>query len=293
MKRPNQKRTGARWDNHEGPWRNQANCTTEIDASGQEKQGIHLWPSPSPQAILRTFLSPQIVECIRECVDRWLRGPCQQAGPSILARATASHMDHQERCAGHTRGHQQSQSRWQKEALRVPLPRARQCCGQCACAFVRAVGADWELTARAHVAGRAGANEAGEVGVAASAVGAGPRGARIRTLATVAAAEAQRAGAAARPATALQARAAVGAGAAGAVVQVVFAARPSEAGAAAAAQGVAQVQAEPACGGRGVRGTQGSSAPPAPLSAQQAHPFSDTPCLSPSNSRAPPGVRLR
>lgn len=109
-----------------------------------------------------------------------------------------------------------------------------------------------ELAPRAHVAGRAGADETGEMRVAAPAVGAGARGAWVGALAAVAATEAQRAGAAAR-AAALQAGAAVGAGAAGAVIQVVFAAWPREARAAAAAQGVAQIQAEPACGEEGVR----------------------------------------
>lgn len=186
-------------------------------------------------------------------MDRWLRGPSQQARPSIPARPTASHVDQQERCASQARGHQQSQSRRQKKALWVALPQARQGRGHVTCTVVGAVGMDPELATRAHVAGCAGADEAGEVGVAAAAVGAGPRGARVGALAAVATAEAQRTGAAARAAT-LQARAAVGAGAAGAVVQVVLAARPREACAAAAAQSVAQVQAEPACGGRGVRG---------------------------------------
>lgn len=154
-------------------------------------------------------------------------------------------MNQQERSARQTSGHQQSQSRRQKEELRVPTPWARGGRGQCACAAVRVVGVNLEFAPRAHVAGRAGADEAGEVSVAAAAVGAGARSAWVGALATVAAAEAQRAGAAAR-AAALQARAAVGAGAAGAVVQVVLAARPREAGTAAAAQGVAQIQADPA-----------------------------------------------
>ena len=224
-------------------------------------------------------------------MDRWLRGPRQQARPSIPARATASHVDQQERRAGQARGHQQSQSRWQKEALRVPRPQTRRGHRQRACA----VRVNRELAPRAHVAGRAGADEAGKVRVATPAVGAGARGAGVGALAAVAAAEAQRAGATAR-AAALQAGAAVGAGAVGAVIQVVLAARPREAGAAAAAQGVAQIQAESPCGEGGVRGAARlGGSPPSPP--PQARPrfllssvipaliFSLGPPL-PSNSRA-------
>lgn len=262
----------------------------EMDESCQDRQGERE-RGPLPQPILRTLLRSPVVECIWERVHRWLRGPRQQARPSILARATAPHVDQQERNAGQAGGHQQSQSRRQKEALRVPLPQARQRGRQRTCAFVRAVGVNPELAARAHVAGRAGADEAGEVGVAAAAVGAGARGAWVGALAAVAAAEAQRAGAAAR-AAALQARAAVGAGAAGAVIQVVLAARPREAGAAAAAQGVAQVQAEPACG-EGASGASGARPGRESLgcarvrssAVQSCPPFPESP-LSPSNSRA-------
>ena len=212
-------------------------------------------------------------------MDRWFRGPRQQARPSISPRATPSHVNQQERSAGQARGHQQSQSRGQKKALWVPVPQTRRGRGQRARAAVRAVGVNRELAPRSHVAGRAGAYEAGEVRVAAAAVGAGARGARVGALAAVAAAEAQRAGAAAR-AAALQAGAAVGAGAAGAVIQVVLAARPREAGAAAAAQSVAQVQAEPACGERGVRGAArgGGSRKPAPASLSRLS--NPTPTLS-------------
>lgn len=248
MKGPNQEKAGEKRTNQEGPSRTQANCTTEIDESSQRAQGLRLRSSPSPRAVPGTFLRPHVVECIRESVDRWLRGPRQQARPSIPARATASHVDQQERSAGQARGHQQSQSRRQKEALWVPLSQARLGRGQCA----RAVGVNRELAPRAHVARRAGADEAGEVRVAAAAVGAGARGTRVGALPTVAAAEAQRAGAAARAAS-LQASAAVGAGVAGAVFQVVLAARPREAGAAAAAEGVTQIQAESACGEGSVR----------------------------------------
>lgn len=246
--RPNQKRLGA--DKRKGPIRKvyRGIRPTALwrwtKAARRDRANVC---GSSPRPILRTLLRSPVVECIWERVHRRLRGPRQQARPGILARATAPHVDQQERSAGQARGHQQSQSRRQKEALRIPLPQARQRRRQCTCAVVRAVGVHRELAARAHVAGRAGADEAGEVGVAAAAVGAGARGARVGALAAVAAAEAQRAGAAAR-AAALQASAAVGAGAAGAVIQVVLAARPREAGAAAAAQGVAQVQAEPACG---------------------------------------------
>lgn len=195
---------------------------------------------------------------------------------------------HQQQCsAGQARGHQQSQSRRQKEALRVPTLDTQRSRGQGVCALVRAVWVNWELAARAHVPGRAGADEAGEVSVAAATVGAGARSARVGALAAVAAAKAQRAGAAAR-ATALQARAAVGAGAAGAVLQVMLAARPREARAAAAAKGVAQVQAEPACGKGASRARPRGGAPSGPallsFSLIPALPFPYVP--SPSSSRA-------
>lgn len=230
----------------------------EMDASSP------WWHSPSPRVLPGSLLRPQVVERIRKRQDRWIRGARQQARPRTSARATASHLDQQERSAGQTCGHQQPQGRWQEEALRAALRQARRGSGQGApevvVVVVRAVGANRKLAARAHVAGRAGADQAGEVGVAAAAVGAGPRGAGVGALAAVAAAEAERAGAAPR-AAALHARAAVGAGAARAVVQVALAARAREAGAAAAAQGVAQVQAEPACGGGASGASPGEGLP--------------------------------
>lgn len=214
---------------------------------------------PSPGAIPSTVLYPQIVECIRQRVDRRLPGPRQQTSPSIPARAAAAHVDEQERGARQARGHQQPQGGRQKEALWVCLPQAPGGRGH----RVRALGAHRELASHAHVAGRAGADKAGEVGVATASVRAGARGAGVGALPTVAPAETQRARAAPR-AAALHARAAVGTGATCAVVQVMLAARPREARAAAAAQGVAQVQAEAACG-ETESASSGPARPPRPL----------------------------